>query len=154
MFFLLQENEIPLREAWAKEQELQEKREEEKREKRVSDHMKREMHQKCEMYQKCIIKSSRFDLFDVRCPKKFKIWSFWCQVLDNWKKLVRGLVIKQKIKLKYMKDWVKGLLQYSTHPKNNTKETGTSHDVLTPLTNLVILVFLKRNVHAFCHDGT
>jgi len=53
------ENEIPLREAWAKEQELQEKREEEKREKRV---------------------------------------------LDHWKKLVRGLVIKQKIKLKYMKD--------------------------------------------------
>ena len=73
MFFLLQENEIPLREAWAKEQELQEKREEEKREKRVSDHMKREMHQKCEMYQKYIIKSSIFDLFDVRCPKKFKI---------------------------------------------------------------------------------
>ena len=41
MFFLLQENEIPLREAWAKEQELQEKREEEKREKRVSEHMKK-----------------------------------------------------------------------------------------------------------------
>jgi len=54
-----QENEVPLREAWAKEQELQEKREEEKREKRV---------------------------------------------LDHWKKLVRGLVIKQKIKIKYMKD--------------------------------------------------
>ena len=66
MFVLLQENEIPLREAWAKEQELQEKREEEKREKRVSEHMKREMRQKCEMYQKCIIKISRFDLFDVR----------------------------------------------------------------------------------------
>ena len=32
---VFQENEIPLREAWAKEQELQEKREEEKREKRV-----------------------------------------------------------------------------------------------------------------------
>ena len=34
--FVLQENEAPLREAWAKEQELQERREEEKREKRVS----------------------------------------------------------------------------------------------------------------------
>ena len=33
---IVQENEIPLREAWAKEQELQERREEEKREKRVS----------------------------------------------------------------------------------------------------------------------
>merc|ERR1719400_120020 len=53
------ENEAPLREAWAKEQELQERREEEKREKRV---------------------------------------------LDNWKRLIRGLTIKQKIKLKYMKD--------------------------------------------------
>ena len=35
---------------------------------------------------------------------KMKILSFECQVLDHWKKLVRGLVIKQKIKLKYMKD--------------------------------------------------
>ena len=26
------------------------------------------------------------------------------QVLDNWKRLIRGLTIKQKIKLKYMKD--------------------------------------------------
>merc|ERR1712037_751974 len=53
------ENEIQLRDAWAKERLAGERREEEKRQKRV---------------------------------------------LDHWKKLVRGLVIKQKIKLKYMKD--------------------------------------------------
>ena len=38
---VFQENEIPLREAWAKEQELQEKREEEKREKRVRKSLSR-----------------------------------------------------------------------------------------------------------------
>ena len=36
--------------------------------------------------------------------KTQKILPFEYQVLDHWKKLVRGLVIKQKIKLKYMKD--------------------------------------------------
>ena len=64
-----------MREAWAKEQEHQERREEEKREKRVSRNSKRIQ--------------IRYSVF---------------QVLDNWKKLVRGLVIKQKIKIKYMKD--------------------------------------------------
>ena len=39
-----------------------------------------------------------------KTQKLEKILPFECQVLDNWKKLVRGLVIKQKIKLKYMKD--------------------------------------------------
>ena len=26
------------------------------------------------------------------------------RVLDNWKKLIRGMVIKQKLQLKYLKD--------------------------------------------------
>ena len=39
-----QENEVPLREAWAKEQELQEKREEEKREKRVRKRVNKMKH--------------------------------------------------------------------------------------------------------------
>ena len=39
-----------------------------------------------------------------KTQKLEKILPFECQVLDHWKKLVRGLVIKQKIKLKYMKD--------------------------------------------------
>jgi len=54
-----QENADALMDAWNQEQEIQAKRSEEKREKRV---------------------------------------------LDNWKKLVRGLVIKQRIKSKYMKE--------------------------------------------------
>ena len=78
--FCFQENEAPLREAWAKEQELQERREEEKREKRVS------------------LKIS-LTFYDYH-------WYLVSQVLDNWKRLIRGLTIKQKIKLKYMKDWI------------------------------------------------
>ena len=78
--FCDQENEAPLREAWAKEQELQERREEEKREKRVS------------------LKMS-LTFYDNH-------WYLVSQVLDNWKRLIRGLTIKQKIKLKYMKDWI------------------------------------------------
>ena len=78
--FCFQENEAPLREAWAKEQELQERREEEKREKRVS------------------LKIS-LTFYDNH-------WYLVSQVLDNWKRLIRGLTIKQKIKLKYMKDWI------------------------------------------------
>ena len=54
-----QENADALMDAWNQEQEIQAKRAEEKREKRV---------------------------------------------LDNWKKLVRGLIIKQRIKSKYMKE--------------------------------------------------
>ena len=54
-----QENAEALMDAWNQEQEIQAKRAEEKREKRV---------------------------------------------LDNWKKLVKGLIIKQRIKSKYMKE--------------------------------------------------
>ena len=54
-----QENAEALMDAWNQEQEVQAKRAEEKREKRV---------------------------------------------LDNWKKLVKGLIIKQRIKSKYMKE--------------------------------------------------
>ena len=58
-----QENEIPLREAWAKEQELQEKREEEKREKRV----RKRVHKMKQIWVMSRISWSRFDVLKIRC---------------------------------------------------------------------------------------
>ena len=65
--------------AWNQEQEMQARRAEEKREKRVR-------------------------LVIITCNMKFGVAILHgTQVLDNWKRLIRGMVNKERIMAKYMK---------------------------------------------------
>ena len=74
-----QENAEVLMDAWNQEQEMQARRAQEKREKRVR-------------------------LVIITCNRKFGVVILHgTQVLDNWKRLIRGMVNKERIMAKYMK---------------------------------------------------